>query len=393
MSAEFEEFTRAAATLRRDGGPAPVRFCRVAVLGGGPDARLIAALSLSEGCAVTLFSAYGHELDLLRKASGIGLRDAGPVGTYHVDGDENSVRLTAELDRAVAGAEVIFLTGPVHKQRTYAMVLADHLADGQTLVLAPGRTLGAAETAWNLRLGGCRADVTLVELQGLPFWYRAEGANLHLGEAAPIAAATLPRGREDVLGQLAHILPNMAPATSVLASGFADLPAAVDLPVLLMGGPGMSAGGINIPMGGTPLPENDTFAARIGADQRRIIHLLAEERRAVARAFGVRDLPDTDAWIETFAGAERGAGARPVPDADAARVLMRDGVIGSLAPLASAAERADVPVPQTRALMALVGGVLDADVAAAGRGLHTMGLTGDTDDIRRVMDALIPGAS
>ena len=393
MSAEFEEFTRAAATLRRDGGPAPVRFSRVAVLGGGPDARLIAALSLSEGCAVTLFSAYGHELDLLRNASGIGLRDAGPVGTYHVDRDENSVRLTAELDRAVAGAEVIFLTGPVHKQRTYAMVLADHLADGQTLVLAPGRTLGAAETAWNLRLGGCRAVVTLVELQGLPFWYRAEGANLHLGEAAPIAAATLPRGREDVLGQLAHILPNMAPATSVLASGFADLSAAVDLPVLLMGGPGMSAGGINIPMGGTPLPENDTFAARIGADQRRIIHLLAEERRAVARAFGVRDLPDTDAWIETFAGAERGAGARPVPDADAARVLMRDGVIGSLAPLASAAERADVPVPQTRALMALVGGVLDADVAAAGRGLHTMGLTGDTDDIRRVMDALIPGAS
>ena len=43
---------------------------------------------------------------------------------------------------AVLGAEVIFLTGPIHKQRTYAMVLADHLSDGQVLVLAPGRSLG-----------------------------------------------------------------------------------------------------------------------------------------------------------------------------------------------------------------------------------------------------------
>ena len=41
--------------------------------------------------------------------------------------------------------------------------------------------------------------------------------------------------------------------------------------------------------------------------------------------------------------------------------------------------------------MALVGGVLDADVAAAGRGFHTMGLDGSPDDIRRAMDALIPG--
>ncbi|MFK7836191.1 MAG: hypothetical protein AB8B60_08215 [Sulfitobacter sp.] len=391
MSADFEEFTRAASATRGSAGPAPADLSRIAVLGGGPDARLLAALALSEGCEVTLFSAYGHELEFLRASSGIGLRGAGPVGTYHVDREGAAVQLTAELDRAVQGAEVIFLTGPVHKQRTYAMVLADHLADGQILVLAPGRSLGAAETAWNLRLGGCRADVTLVELQGLPYWYRAEGATLHLGEAAPMAAATLPRGREGALASLAKVLPNIAPVDSVLASGFADLSAAVEIPALLMGGKGLSEGGVAVPMGGTPLPENETFAALIGADQRRIIALLAAERRAVALAYGVRNLPQTDDWIATFAGAERGSAARPVPDTDTARMMMRDGVIGSLAPLASAAQSAGVPVPQTQALMALVSGVLDADVAAAGRGLHTMGLSGSADDIRRAMDALTPG--
>ena len=88
----------------------------------------------------------------------------------------------------------IFLTGPVHKQRTYAMVLADHLRDGQVLVLCPGRSLGALETAWSLRIGGSTADITIVEAQASPYWVHAEGAILHLTEAHPTPAATLPAG-------------------------------------------------------------------------------------------------------------------------------------------------------------------------------------------------------
>ena len=95
----------------------------------------------AEGAEVTLFSAYGAELEMVRSSSGIGLRGAGPIGSYHVDREGTSIKTTAEIDGAVRGAEVIFLTGPVHKQRTYAMVLADHLNDGQILVLAPGRSL------------------------------------------------------------------------------------------------------------------------------------------------------------------------------------------------------------------------------------------------------------
>ena len=69
----------------------------------------------------------------------------------------------------------------------------------------------------------------------------------------------------------------------------------------------------------------------------------------MASVYGIRTLPDTRDWIVAFAGEDRGEGARPVPDQDTARMMMRDGVIGSLAPLASAADRANVPVPQTKA--------------------------------------------
>ena len=392
MPADFEDFARAASRSHSSAPPDAPRLTRIAVLGGGPDARLIAALALAENCDVTLFSAYGKELELMRASSGIALRGAGPIGSYQVDSGTASVKLTAELDAAVDGAEAIFLTGPIHKQRTYAMVLADHLSDGQVLVLAPGRSLGAVESAWMLRLGGCTADVTLIETQGLPYWFRAEGATLHLSDRAPVAASTLPRGRSEAITGLNHILPNLQEVESVLASGFADLSAAVDIPALIMGGAGLVSGGVKIPMGGVPLPENETFANLIGPDQMRLIEVLAEERKTVARAFGIRGLPDTADWIAQHTGSAKGEGTRPLPDRDTARHMLRDGVIGSLVPLCSAAVLGGVAVPQTRAMIALTGAILDADIAASGRRLETMGITADTiDDARRTFDALTPG--
>ena len=169
MTNAFAEFADAASSSSASKQSRNVpSYDRVSVLGGGEDARLIAALSLAEGAKVSLFSAYGSELEALRSSSGVSLRGAGPVGTYQVDRTSPSIQTTAELDASVRDADVIYLTGPVHKQRTYAMVLADHLSDGQVLVLAPGRSLGALETAWFLRIGGCTADVTIVEAQGLP---------------------------------------------------------------------------------------------------------------------------------------------------------------------------------------------------------------------------------
>ncbi len=393
MSSVFSEFAEAASRQRESASPAAVpEYSRVALLGGGEDARLIAALCLSEGAQVTLFSAYGAELEAMRASSGISVRGSGPVGTYQVDRDAApSVRTTAELDAAVRDAEIIFLTGPVHKQRTYAMVLADHLTDGQVLVLAPGRSLGALETAWYLRIGGAEADITIVETQGLPYWINAEGLVLHLSEAGSPAAATLPSGREHVLAGLQRFLPS-APKDSVVASGFADGSALVEFPALLMSGPAIGSGAIPVPMGGTRLAENRTFAALIGPEQRRVIELLAEERRTVALAYGIRDLPDLDTWITCHAGAERGSGARPVPEPDGAKRLLRDGVIGSLVPLVSAAVLTGIDVPVTRSMITLASAVLGADVAAAGRRLDTIGIDAtDADSARKAMDRIAMG--
>ncbi|MEZ5870266.1 MAG: hypothetical protein R3D32_00200 [Nitratireductor sp.] len=387
----FEEFAEAVASQKRAPGTGPVLdFSRVAVLGGGADAQLLAAICLSEGAQVTLFSAYGHELAQLRGGSGVTIRGAGPVGTYQVDREGiPSIITTGELDKAVGEAQVIFLTGPVHKQRTYAMVLADHLKDGQVLVVAPGRSLGAAEAAWMLRVGGCTADITIVEVQGLPYWTSRRGTVLELQAVAPVAAATLPAGRDACLAGLKKFLPNLVPLTSTVHSGFHDGSGLVEVPALLLCGALVGRGGPAIPDGGVPLEENQSFRALIGPGHMGVISRLADERRAVASRFGVRDLPGDDDWLLAHAGSERGTGRRPVPTAEQATAIVRCATIGSLAPLASAGRMAGIGTPATTAMITLASTVLGADVETAGRRLDAIGVNASNiDEARRILDAI-----
>jgi opine dehydrogenase len=386
----FEAFATAVAVQGRRSPPTVESPSRVTILGGGADGLLLAALCLSEDAEVTLFSAYGSELDELRKAGGVAIRGAGPVGFYQVDrAGTPAIRATGELDSAVRAAQAIFLTGPTHKQRTYAMALADHLRDGQTLILAPGRTLGAAEAAWLLRVGGSTADFTILEAQGLPYWIAAKGAQLTLSAAAPVAAATLPAGRDDVLKGLGRYLPNLTPKLSTVHSGFWDGSGLVEAPALLLGGVAAGEGGPAVPTGGVALAENANFRTLIGPGQRAVIARLALERRRVAARFGVRDLPDDETWIAAHAGAARGEGARPRPDRGAALHLLRCAAIGSLSPLVSAARAADEPTPATEAIITLASTVLGADIAPAGRRLDAIGVNaGNLDEARRILDSI-----
>jgi opine dehydrogenase len=394
MDTGFEEFAEAVAT--RSGGDvsAPPRYDRVTVLGGGSDALLLSALCLAEGADVTLFSAYGAELDALRGGHGIALRGAGPVGNYQVDRDDApSIATTAELDRAVAGAEVIFLTGPVHKQRTYAMVLADHIRDGQVLVLAPGRSFGAAEAAWLLRVGGTKADYTLVEVQGLPYWHAVAGNQLHLSVAGGVSAATLPAGRGDAVEGLRRFLPNLLPVINTVRSSFDDGSGLVEVPALLIGGPAVKDGLPTVPDGAVALAENNTFRALIGPQHEAIMVRMAQERMEVAKRFGVRDLPGLGEWQERHAGALKGEGSRPVPPFAKAQKIVRCATIGSLVPLVSAARMAGVPVPATEAMVTLAGTVLGAEMSTAGRRLEAIGIDSDhIEDARRLLDAIATGA-
>ena len=366
---------------------------KVTILGGGPEARALACLCLSEGATTTLFSAYGAELNPIRKAGSVTIRGAGPVGTYQVDqAGIPAIRLTAELDAAVSGADMIFVTGPVLKQRTYSMVLAGHLRDGQVLVLVPGRSLGAIEMAWYLRVGGETAEVSIVELQDMPFWIRSVGNTLHLSKPPSLAAAVLPSHHTGILKALQQFFPDLQPVQNVVRCGFSDASGLVEVVALLCGGPGFPEGGVALPAGAEPLPVRNVFRKLLGPRHLLLLASLAAERRLVAARWGIRDLPDTETWIEQYAGSEMGAGSRPLPDESQAVAMIRCAVIGSLVPLVSAARLAGVEVPVTQALIEMARASLGGDLVNAGRRLDAIGIpTGNLDEARKILEARAQG--
>jgi opine dehydrogenase len=387
------DFIKVTEAFSKRSAPLPFatsNLANVTILGAGPEARALACQCLAEGANVTLFSAYAAEMDPLRKAGSITIRGEGPVGTYQVGEGALAIRLSAELDAAAKSADLIFVTGPALKQRTYSMVLAGHLHDGQVLVLVNGRTMGAIEMAWYLRVGGERAKATIVELQNPLFWARAEGSTLHLSKPASLVAAALPSG---ALPDLHKYLPGLQPLQNVIQSGFHDGSGIVETVALMQGGPALPDGGVALPPGAQALGERNVFRRLIGANHLKLIEGLATERHAVAARWGVRDLPNAGAWIDAYAGAEAGAGSRPMPMAAEAAAIIRCAVIGSLAPLVSAARTAGIDVPLTSAMIALAAAMLGGDLLHAGRSLDAIGISaGSIDDARRAVERIAQGA-
>lgn len=396
MVSDFTRFTQAVQqdTRTDDRATSDTPVKSITVLGGGPDGRLLAALFLAEGFAVTLFSAYGAEMEMLRSTGGITLHGDGPVGTYPVGRiNSPSIQVTAELDVAVASAQLICLTGPVHKQRTYAMVLADHLRDGQVLVIAPARTFGALETDWLLHVGGCMVNYTIIELQQLPFWVEASANTLQLSACKQVTAAVLPSGRQDCMQALGAVCPQMISAPSAIHGGFSDAGGAVECVSLLLGGSAIHRSKDRLPEGAVPLAERRTLRSLI-ENQYSLLLLkaLLGERRETARRYGVRNLPDDSEWIELYSGALADPGARRVPDLQQAVDTVHCAVIGSLAPLRSAADLAGVDTPVTDSVIATAGASLDRRLDVAGRQLHAMGVDARSPEhTRRHLESISRG--
>ena len=396
MVSDFERFTRAVdqGSSARKPTPQGATVTAVTVLGGGADGKLLAALLLAEGLSVTLFSAYGADMDAIRSTGGITLRGDGPTGTYQIDRDQSpSIQTTAQLDTAVASADMIFLTGPVHKQRTYAMVLADHLRDGQILVVAPARTFAALETDWLLHVGGCQADYTIVELQHLPFWTVINASTLHLSSCNSTTAAVLPSGRTDCIQTLSFIYDEITVAPSVIHSGFSDAGGAVESVSLLLGGSLIHQSGESLPEGAVALEERRTLRSLIETERcLALLETLLQERRDSARPYGVRDFPDNNQWMKQHSGTISGSGSRKIPSQGQAVDLLHCAVVGSLVPLQSAAKLAGVTTPATDSIITLASASLKRKLETAGRKLENMGIdVGSTDITRRHLESVARG--
>src|SRR3954466_1738592 len=334
---------------------------KIAVIGGGNGAHAAAAA----------LAGKGHEVRLWRRDANA-LRASGVITLKDADG-ERQVKIAStspDVGDAIRGAELIFLPDPAFTQADNAKRIAPHLADGQVVFLAPG-TFGS----W-IMAQGVKADVAFAETGTLPWLTRKHGP----ATAAITARATrLPTGvyparkSESARKVISKVFP-VEPVEDALSAALMNAGPVIHPPLILM-----NAG---------PLEHFERWDIHKEGTQpsiRRVTDALDAERIAVRVALGYKaphfpladhyrtdgdewmygrrvhkKLTDSNDWRERVVLGEHR--------------YMREDVEHGLAFLVSVCERAGVPCPVARGLLALGSAVLGRDLRATGRTLENVGL-------------------
>ena len=377
--AEFRSVVAGLAPGPVDARPPRPALASVAVLGAGPVGLAMACEALAEGLDVRIWSPVAAEVP-----ASVTVRGAHMVGTYRFGpsntGPSNAgpaVTMAGGVDAAIAGAEVVVVATPSLHHGAVAGLLAPYLRADHTVILVPGRCFGAVEFRRELRRCGVEAMPTLAELASPPYLASVPSpGRLDIHARLASVAATAGAAR------LADVWPMIRAAGSVLDSSFADVLGVLNVaPVVLNAG---------VAEGGTAL-RSTLLTPTVAA----VCEALDGERRRVAFAYGVRDIPSATDIIAAAHGVDSGpqlhAVWHSIPAFDdltlpgvSLRRLLGDDVACSLVPLASAGAAAGIATPSIDAMIATARLLTGVDYAALGRSFGTLGLAGmSPDEVRR----------
>ncbi len=341
---------------------------RIAVLGGGNGGYAAAADLAEQGHEVRLWRRDAAALAPVKLSSSIRLID------HRGTRDVPIVKVTAEIEQAVSGAELILVPSPATAQEDIARAMAPHLSDGQVVFLPPG-TFGSYVMAETARAVGARAEVTFAETGTLPYLARKRGP---AEVAITIRAERLPTG--------VYPANRSAHALEVIRRAY---PAAQRCGDALSGAL-MNAGPIIHPplilMNAAPLEHFERWDIHNEGTQpsvRAVTDRLDAERIAVRESLGyapphfpLSDHYTSDRWMYGDAHqklVDSGDWREPI-DLHAHRYMTEDTVLG-LAFLASVARWAGSAAPLANGLLAVAGAILGADLREGPRTLEALGLS------------------
>jgi opine dehydrogenase len=354
----------------------------VAVLGAGHGGLALAGYLARRGHRVALWNRSPGRIAPVASLGGIRLTSPGSAEAFApID------VATCNLGAALADARRILIAVPASAHADVARRCAPHLRDGQTVLLLPGRTCGALAFQQVLRQFGCRARILLGEANTFPFAARSAGsAAVIYGTKSEVRAAALPARRTPaLLDAWRPILPMLAPARSVLHTGFANLGAILHPVITLLNAERIRAGAIFdfYAEGVTPA----VAAALAGTDA---------ERLNVARAYGVRT-PSLSGWIASAYGHHANSirdavGGNPAyvgikaPRTLEHRYLLEDVPTG-LIPMIELGRAAGLALPRMRRLVELARAELGGERWHSERSLEALGLDGlDFEAIQDVIE-------
>lgn len=199
---------------------------KVAVLGAGNGGQTMAADLTLQGHTVSLYEmpAFAGPLRTLFKTREITL-------SGFLEGRAEIDCVTTDIAEAIQGADIIFIPLPASAHRNYAELLADHVTDGQVIVLMPG-TLGSLTFKRIFKEKGVAADVAICETSSLAYDTRVEEpGKIHVFAVNPdLLLGVLPVSKTDAAFKLASNFFSFQRVEDVLACGLHSLNPVLHIP-------------------------------------------------------------------------------------------------------------------------------------------------------------------
>jgi opine dehydrogenase len=343
--------------------------CTVSVLGAGNGGKAMAADLSLRGYPVRLYDRYPSAVADVQERGGIYLHGAERGGSAEIQ------LATADLNAAVAGADVLVIVVPAIAHEYLIEQLLPLLADGQTVLLTPGY-LGSALLRRRVQQFRPQLKVLVGETSSLPYACRLIGpAEVGLrGIKRVLDVAAVPATDTPALVDLLKpLFPSLVPAQNVLEAAFNNPNPVSHVPTSLL-----NFGRMDQPRTTEWHDFEDWVTPKIHRFQGR----LDQERLALLAALKLNGL-DMERWAERAYGGRpkdqiqtRGAipsNALAVPE----RYITEDVPMG-LVPLEAFGRLCGVPTPITSTLITLAHHLYDRDFRAEGRHLGVLGWDGLT---------------
>jgi len=345
------------------------------VLGGGHGARATAADMTLAGHEVNLFEfeSFCDNVATIFGEKRIVISGQARNGVAHL------AMCTHEIADAIRGVDVILIIIPALYHRNYAEHLAPHLADGQHVVLIPG-TFGSFEFTHTLHEAGCTADVTVSELDTLPYATRITGPDsVNVYHALPVFGAGVFPGKRtrEAHTILKDLYGGVSMLRDVLEAGLSNCN-----PIIHPLGVLMNAGRIEYARG-----EFWYYEEGITPSTAKALDAMDQERIAIGKKLGL-DLVDQASALHAAGHGPKGdlwevlkgsKGLTPIkgPTTLSNRYVTEDIPIG-LVCWSRLGEQLGVPTPLMRATIEIGIAISGVDYWKSGRTLERCGIKGMT---------------
>jgi opine dehydrogenase len=360
--------------------PEPV----VTIIGAGIGGLYLAADLGLRGCRLRLHDRDDGRLAEIAARGGI---DVEPGGFSAIE------RVTAALEPAAEGTDIIIVcTGGTH-QETVARSLAPLLRDGQIILLVQGNTGGSLVVRRTLDAAGCRAQVDIAEMDNYPYscWRLGPARIRPIVRKRWLQIASFPGSRiAAVFARLSPLFPEAVAAPSIVSTGFTNANAMLHVANCVANAGKIDRG-----------EAYKFYAEGVTPAVARLYQAINAERVAIAAAYGA-SVPTLEDWFERVYGV-RGATldescrlltansdgpyqATGTPGSWQHKYIAEDVPVG-LMPMRALGQAAGVPTPAIEAVIRLASILAGTDFAATARGLERMGLAGmDAGQIRQVFE-------